>query len=414
MRKNPVNTNLVRTAVPERKRAKRGVTVRLEPTMQAGCGCTDLDDTGKTRSITLSAQVSTFRCIDRTVPLHELLHTRHTKPATKAERGEFTQDVLNAVEDMAVHGFYLPWNTLSEAQKRDWIAGALLDLRTSARLFAMGQHNAACYAIPRAFAVLRRSPSRYFTRGHGLIPKRLHPILDQMITALSGRKPNRPVACRLYRAMLEPEKRDEDEKPREPQLTPEVSGGAKIDLVRLPLTSSCDTEKPRVSVGSQGAVLHPGAMIRARLMGKLTFIRVRKIEPQGTVLIDASGSMRPDIDRLTRLCRAVPGATIIYYNGRGSGARTHGQITIFAEHGRRADSVPFSSLAHGGNSIDAEAMELAFQYGAPYTLVSDCHFIGGVDGGVTIANAYVDAGRFAKIHASLDEAIAEYERTAKV
>lgn len=106
---------------------------------------------------------------------------------------------------------------------------------------------------------------------------------------------------------------------------------------------------------------------------------------RGTILIDASGSMGAEPQRLQALCRAIPSATVSYYSsGIGPLHRTHrhcqGSLVIYAHKGMRLSDDMRCPYHGGGNDVDAAALEWLLLQKAPYVLVSDREFDGGWSG----------------------------------
>ena len=100
------------------------------------------------------------------------------------------------------------------------------------------------------------------------------------------------------------------------------------------------------------------------------FRRVTRVEPKGTFLLDASGSMNVTAERLATIAAKLPGATIAYYSGDGGDA----QLVIFAQGGRRiGGEIPYSL---GGNYCDCEAIEWLLKQEGPRVLVTDEAFDG--------------------------------------
>lgn len=122
----------------------------------------------------------------------------------------------------------------------------------------------------------------------------------------------------------------------------------------------------------QGAVL--SAAHRLHMDGRV-FTRRRR-QAGGTVLIDASGSMRLSPSELERIIAAVPLATVGIYGGRGRS----GSLTIVASKGRMAASALIRAASHKhGNVIDGPALRWLARQPEPRVWISDGHVAGVAD-----------------------------------
>lgn len=101
----------------------------------------------------------------------------------------------------------------------------------------------------------------------------------------------------------------------------------------------------------------------------------------GTILIDASGSMGIPESTLVAFCEKAPALTIAFYNAPDDWSR-HGNIFIYAANGYRANlsgvrggvySIPHYGT---GNVIDYHAMAWLIKQPGPHYIVTDCGFTG--------------------------------------
>jgi len=102
----------------------------------------------------------------------------------------------------------------------------------------------------------------------------------------------------------------------------------------------------------------------------------------GTVLIDASGSMNLDHERLSRLAESLPIGQIAYYNGGHNrddrGNEYSGALVIYSKDGRSFKLTAGERLPdiYGGNTVDFQAIQWLLKQPAPRWLVSDNYFCG--------------------------------------
>ena len=110
--------------------------------------------------------------------------------------------------------------------------------------------------------------------------------------------------------------------------------------------------------------------------GRRLFRRLRPLPGNGTVLIDASGSMRLSDEDLHAICLALPAATIAYYFGYDTGRnrRVYGELHVFAKNGMRAEH---HERTHGENCVDFFAIQWLMKQPTPRVLISDGGFSGG-------------------------------------
>jgi hypothetical protein len=97
-----------------------------------------------------------------------------------------------------------------------------------------------------------------------------------------------------------------------------------------------------------------------------------KDRPGGTLLIDYSGSMQWDVEKLQAALRAMPALTIaIYFGDRG-----HGKLIVIAEKGRWAE-IPSVPDMQRGNEVDIEALQWLASQKGPRLWLSDSQICGG-------------------------------------
>lgn len=181
-----------------------------------------------------------------------------------------------------------------------------------------------------------------------------------------------------------------DEGERQADLPPiDLTGDNDTDcppmlILDLPKVAPCDESSVMgVEVGPRGSAINCGALVSSVLVRstRRLFRRRASRSPGGTILLDASGSMSIDADRLAKLAARIPAATIAFYSGgppslvnMRCGRPSHGALCIFARDGMRAD---VARPQFGGNSVDEYALQWLVNQPGPHCLVSDLHFCGG-------------------------------------
>jgi len=125
-------------------------------------------------------------------------------------------------------------------------------------------------------------------------------------------------------------------------------GEMRIETLHTSQSRPVPAAARRIAFSDHGAVL--GAAHRLHMDGRV-FTRRRR-QRGGTVLIDASGSIRFSPSDPERVITAAPLATVGIYGGRGRS----GTLTIVASKGRMAASalIKAASCQHG-NVVDGPA-----------------------------------------------------------
>jgi len=138
-----------------------------------------------------------------------------------------------------------------------------------------------------------------------------------------------------------------------------------------------------------GPRLRSGSLVQLALgiPGQHFIRRAVKEAPNGaSVMIDASGSMSISSEQLETLGQQIPAGFIAYYCAKGEDSQ--GQITIYAENGRRAEKMP--KRIGGGNFVDyAALLTLMGRKERPRILVTDLAFCGGPNSDVVAAHSLV-------------------------
>ena len=197
--------------------------------------------------------------------------------------------------------------------------------------------------------------------------------LDRLIGFRNGTAP----AARLFDALF-PE--DGEASPSLPLRNLCMTGKARqakwgemrIETLHTSQSRPVPAAARRITFSDHGAVL--GAAHRLHMDGRV-FTRRRR-HRGGTVLIDASGSMRFSPSDLERVITAAPLATVGIYGGRGRS----GTLTIVASKGRMAASalIKAASCQHG-NVVDGPALRWLARQPEPRIWISDGHVTGIAD-----------------------------------
>lgn len=138
-----------------------------------------------------------------------------------------------------------------------------------------------------------------------------------------------------------------------------------------------------------GPRLRAGSLVQLALgiPGSHFIKRAIKESPNGaSVMIDASGSMSISTEQLETLGQQIPAGFIAYYCAGGE--YSQGRITIYAEHGRRAEKMP--KRIGNGNFVDyAALLTLMGRKERPRILVTDLGFCGGPGSDIVAAHTLV-------------------------
>jgi hypothetical protein len=111
----------------------------------------------------------------------------------------------------------------------------------------------------------------------------------------------------------------------------------------------------------------------------------------GTILIDASGSMRLSGTDILEIMKLLPAVTIAMYNGRGN----TGTLRIIAKNGKRVSDNYLNRHSGYGNVVDGPALEWLGTQPAKRIWVSDMHVFGG-SGDVSGFNLMADVSNYVK------------------
>lgn len=320
----------------------------------------------------------------RFVRNHELGHAKITPrvPAYKqCRKFGVSMDALQVCEDLRIHRFLgrtgIDMGGVLTDEEADHFVRRVVDSdrQLAAHLVASmhtGDHRRILSAVQRHVEEGRR---HLIVRLTGLVDARM----------ARGRGLDRPIgfrnatipAARLFDAVFPLDGAAAAELPTDLLFQPVRGRSARWGEMRVEtLPPSRSRPIPAAARGrsfsDHGAVL--SAAHRLPVDGRV-FLRRRR-QPGGTVLIDASGSMRFTPADLERITAAAPLATVAVYAGRGRS----GTLAIVASRGRVACADSLRQAARGtGNVIDGPALRWLAGQPEPRVWISDGHVTGRGD-----------------------------------
>ncbi len=185
----------------------------------------------------------------------------------------------------------------------------------------------------------------------------------------------------------------------------------RVQLIKPPLTADCtgNDQGEAPEAASCGYRVRRGCLAQIALGIPVArpFLRTLAPAPAGVVLIDGSGSMHADNEKLREVCRLAPGFSVFYYS------EDYGvtNIVCYAHGGKRmADSttLPNHGNGNGQDSValrHALAQREALQSVDPVLFITDCGF-----GQETCHSLLADCQRSGTVRVirSIPEAIAEF------
>ena len=334
---------------------------------------TDFDQRGKVTAIHTPQ--------DALVRVHELMHARHT--VAKRFKNQY-KNVCNTVaqitEDVRLHQVCWPWRfgatpkSIVKSAKK-YLASEKADMdkmlaehpeakgtwpEFATRLRQCAVNYGLCGATgPAAFAndaqlnlamdVLNHCRKRREGRAAELLQAAFFPPIE--VPVVPGKKP------RLGKSGRKP-----------------GSGNAKatMEIIELPHSEHIAEATVGHRLATSGSRLYRPALRRPILPQRM-FIRRAAVEPGGTILVDASGSMG-DFGEITKWCEKAPFGTIAYY----AGSSHEGELYVYARNGKRAADIVYPKCGRN-NVVDGPALDWLMQQPAPRTIVTDRQFCGAWD-----------------------------------
>ena len=139
-----------------------------------------------------------------------------------------------------------------------------------------------------------------------------------------------------------------------------------MEIIELPHTVAIADAKIGYRRATSGSRLHRPSL-RKPILPQRLFVRRTPREIQGTILVDASGSMG-DWSQVKKWCEKAPFGTIAYYAGNGSS----GKLFVYARNGKRAEKIVNPHM--GGNTVDGPAMDWLMTQAKPRRMITDRGF----------------------------------------
>lgn len=377
--------NLFRSAIPN----ERGIAEHIE---------TGKSDTAMTQFDRGSAKVERVFTPDEPIKrVHELLHAKFTD--TKERWPKISPTTRTFIEDIRLHLTRWPWRTgMTPKVVHDSIKAVcktelktlLKELRDNPKadenpLFRGARLGTVMrtLSLPNGSKILRsiKGYEQLLSRGESK-------VLSQVLTYCSH--PDNLGKWR-YGALLfdklvnAPKPNDEsmpslsDPAGTEQMESPPVEGSESVTRIERmqvhEMTRLYNTVAYPISdtqLASAGRTLNWRELVRGKLRRpNRMFIRETEEDGRGgTIVIDASGSMEIDSDKLAAICRLLPAATIAYYFGTDD---FEGQMYVYARNGKRADHTPIEGA---DNSVDGPALKWLLKEPGPRYFVTDIEFCG--------------------------------------
>ena len=338
--------------------------------------------------------------LGRAVRYHELIHATRSPLRIPSPAG-ILPAAIQAVEDMRVHTVLWPSGSPRQVV-RDTRAMALRELRyicdTENPTDPEGW-NRRVIVLLRCLAIVTEGVTSLKSGVLGGLRRGLQARLSELILVRAGQcvRQVRSLAQRgagrntrilwklVQTLMAQPSSLLREGKKAAPS-SPGGLTSARMGLVHLPPTELCDPHGYEPRPSASGIQLDLRAVVRW-VSGTATdmrlFRRRSRTAQAGTILIDASASMRMGPESLAALCAAAPAATVAYYVGLHSmeeeSRRYAGLLYVYARDGYRA-SADSIEIPGTGNDVDLEAVSWLLGQDGPRVIVTDGEFCGGPEG----------------------------------
>jgi len=367
------------TGVP----VERGRPIHIEH--EDGLARTDFGKGGKVEVIHTPQKV--FQRV------HEIMHARHSDPRRMGRQYKGLPDeVWNIVEDARIHLGHWPWkrgmtpepikeatmeflgsemddaakHLIEDPEKRGTWPDFGTRFRQAAILIGMGENEYV--AIGKADFVDTRQAT----------------FAGEMFGLIRANREGK-AAHQLYTVFFPPP----PPAPWEDGISTTRESGSKIipanavrrsgpqmEIIELPLTEVIREAVVGYRRATSGSRLHRPSLRKPVLPQRL-FVRRTPTRPDGTILVDASGSMG-DWDHVRRWCEKAPFGTIAYYAGNGKS----GWLYVYARNGKRAAKIV--KPKGGGNTVDGPAMDWLLTQPKPRRMITDRGFCDAADSEVQV------------------------------
>jgi hypothetical protein len=367
-----------------------------------GDGGVVIDENNKVVGISSPSERTAY---GRLVRLHELIHAKHSQ---NRKRKYSDVRVGQGIEDVKVHTIWWPAE-LPEQLVKDAYKVAKHSLRKALKLKNLIQkepevHNSMLVESLRAWAILSKLKR---IGGRDMLNNGFYQGIDKcfdvIISTVSVYR-KFDIAEDLFASLF---RWPDSPHGNFPEFGSDKKEEGIVKIIELEHTERCRDSRA-YSPSRSGARIYRSRLVRAVVCGQSygLFRKKRAVEPLGTTLIDASGSMSLTLEKLCQLCAAAPGADVAYYSGRDN----TGEIVIFAKNGFRSAKVRETL---GSNVIDLNAMLWLLRQPEPRVIVTDGKFCGGKLGQDEAAKAILhrehSAGRLTWLK-SFNEAIKWFDR----
>lgn len=155
----------------------------------------------------------------------------------------------------------------------------------------------------------------------------------------------------------------------------------KMTIVELPHTVRIPEAKIGFRRATMGPRLHRPSLRKPVLPQRL-FVKRSPRKPDGTILIDASGSMG-SFDVVSKWVERAPFGTVAYY----AGSSHAGTLWVYARNGLKAEEPVQPKF--GGNTVDGPAIDWLLRQKPPFIMITDKGFCGASDSFAQIARLEV-------------------------
>lgn len=312
--------------------------------------------------------------------VHELMHARHTvkKRYDRMYKG-IPNNVANICEDVRIHTRHWPWR---DGQTPKSIANPVEEylLKDSEDVEKrLTEHPEERGTWPDFATRFRACGVNFGLHGYSGVNAAGFADSSQVRLAAKALQLCRDneegkAAQLLTAAFCPPVIRSGDGKPH-PFVKTRRGGKCEMEVIELPHTEHITDATVGTRLATSGSRMYRPAL-RRPIIPQRMFVRRAAIEPGGTILIDASGSMG-DFDEVTKWAEKAPFGTIAYYAGTDSPTNAKGWLYVYARNGRRAKEIVAPPIR--GNTVDGPAMDWLMQQPQPRIMVTDRQFCGAYD-----------------------------------
>lgn len=302
--------------------------------------------------------------------VHEIMHARHTNEDEYAENFAGLHPLVGQmIEDARLHLTKWPWqetpkaivDAINDYMKLD-IASAESVKHPGERFLIAMRQRAVFHSVPK-------QPNLKLTDFGSVAESKLYNEVATEIILGNVRAAAEMVQTAFFGPQMEPHETGKPgkRKPRKPRLINAHPLMEIIDLPKTEPTSATESGYRRATSGTR-MVRH---LLRKPVLPQRLFLRRAPVEPAGTILIDASGSMG-GFGLIERTARASPQATVAYYAGYNGG-----WLYIYSRGGMRARVAEKPPIR--GNVVDGPAIDWLMQQDGPRVMITDREFTGAAD-----------------------------------